>query len=137
MGCDGLDEKVFATLEQIRSHGGEPWWLYLSRCDACGQNWMVAQEERIFDDYYLKRLTPAEARAIMDLGRWPDDFITYERVLKTGHALSRPCEFLEELAPSLVWTAEDLRKERPEITDKEIAHLLGVSPSTAARLSKT
>lgn len=36
MGGDGLDERVFATLEKICDHGGDLWWLYLSKCSACG-----------------------------------------------------------------------------------------------------
>jgi Mn-dependent DtxR family transcriptional regulator len=42
--------------------------------------------------------------------------------------------FADALAHSLVWTAQDLRKERANITVEEIAHLLDVSPEHAARL---
>lgn len=95
MGGDGLDERVFATLENIRDHGGELWWLYLSKCSACGQDWLVAQDERIYDNFYLKRLSPTEARTIADDNRWPDAFITYERVLRLGRTLSQPWTFLD------------------------------------------
>ena len=134
MGGDGLDERVFATVENVRDHGGDLWWLHLSKCSVCGQNWMVAQEERIFDEYFLRRLDDAEARQISAEGRWPAEFLTYERVLKIGRTLSQPCIFADALSPSLVWTVEDLRKERPDITVDEIAHLLGVTPKNAARL---
>jgi hypothetical protein len=129
MGGEGLDARVFATLNRVREHGGPQWWLYLSTCDACGQDWLVAQEERIFDDYFLKRLNAAEASQIMAGGRWPVKFMTYERVLTVGYALSHPCRFVDPLAASLVWTVQDLRKERPEITSDEIARLLGVAPA--------
>jgi len=33
-----------------------------------------------------------------------------------------------------VWTVQDLRKERPDISVQEIAHLLGVSSEHAERL---
>jgi predicted transcriptional regulator len=36
----------------------------------------------------------------------------------------------------LIWTAQDLRKERPEITVDEIAHLLGIERRHAERLLK-
>lgn len=134
MGGDGLDERVFATLARVKDHGGDRWWLYLSKCGACGQHWMVAQEERIFDEYFLKRLDASEAGKISSDDLWPPEFLTYERVLRVGRKLSQPCRFLEELALSLVWTAEDLRKERPDITAEEVAYLVGVTPQHAARL---
>jgi hypothetical protein len=107
----------------------------LSQCRACGQHWMIAQEERIFDEHFLRRLTVVEAKRVSVDAEWPDEFLSYERVLKTGHALRiRPCIFLERLSPSLVWTAEDLRKERPDISEEEIALLLGVTATQAKRL---
>jgi hypothetical protein len=135
MGGDGLDERVFATVENMIEHGGAAWWLYLSRCRACGQHWMIAQEERIFDEYFLRRLTVDQANSISVNAEWPVEFLSYERVLKTGHALHiQPCIFFERLSPSLVWTAEDLRKERPDILEEEIAFLLGVTITQAKRL---
>lgn len=134
MGGEGLDERVFAALEHIRDHGGDQWWLYLSKCKACGQDWLVAQDERIYDNYYLKRLAPAAARDIIERNRWPDDFVTYERVLRLGRTLSQPWTFLDSRSPALVWTAEDLVKERPDISVEEIAYLLGLTPNAAARL---
>lgn len=96
---------------------------------------MIAQEERIFDEHFLRRLTPGEANRISVEAQWPFEFRSYERVLKTGHALDiRPCVFLERLSASLVWTVEDLRKERPDISVEEMALLLGVTPSRAKRL---
>ncbi|ATC24127.1 hypothetical protein CVUC_17635 [Caulobacter vibrioides] len=131
MGGDDLDLRVFATLSRVREHSGPQWWLYFSKCKACGQNWLVAQEERVFDDYFLKRLNVAEADEIVTSERWPGEFSTYERVLTVGHALSRPCRFFDPLASSLVWTARDLRKERPAMTCEEIAQLIG---STSAEV---
>lgn len=135
MGGDGLDERVFATIENVIDHGADAWWLHLSRCRACGQNWMIAQEERIFDEHFLRRLTVDEANRISGDAEWPVEFSSYERVLKTGHALHiRPCVFLDRLPPSLIWTAEDLRKERPDISTEEIAFLLGITEMQSKRL---
>lgn len=135
MGGDGLDERVFATVEKLVDHGGAAWWLHLSQCRVCNQHWMIAQEERIFDEHFLRRLTVDQASRISFNAEWPVEFLSYERVLKTGHALHiRPCVFFERLSPSLVWTAEDLRKERPDISEAEIAFLLGVTIPQAKRL---
>jgi hypothetical protein len=134
MGGDGRDERVFATIEPIKGHSEELWWLYLAKCTACGQHWMVAQETRIFDEHFLRRLDPGDTQQILSKGRWPAEFLTYERVLKIGRELSQPCRFLETLAPSLVWTAEDLHKARPSITLDEIAYLIGVTPEHASQL---
>jgi len=134
MGGEDLDVRVFATLHRVREHGDPQWWLYLARCDACGQNWLVAQEERIFDAYFLKRLSAAEADQIVAGGHWPDEFTTYERVLTVGHAFSNPYLSGDPLAASLVWTVEDLRKERPEITSDEIARLIGVTSAEVDQL---
>jgi len=134
MGGDGLDERTFATLERIKEYGGKLWWLYISKCNVCREHWMIAQDERIYDNYYLKRLQPSEADDILNGGGWPDDFITYERVLKLGRTLSQPWTFSDPRSPSLVWTADDLRNERPDITIEEIAYLLAISPAEAALL---
>ena len=97
---------------------------------------MVAQEERIFDDYFLRRLTDEQADEIVSAGHWPAEFITYERVLGVGKELSQACIFLNPMAANLEWTVEDLRKGRLEITVEEIAELIGVTPSTVSRLLK-
>jgi len=134
MGGDGLDERVFTTVKRLMDHGKGAWWLYLSRCEACGQHWLVAQEERIFDDYFLRRLAEDEAQSVISEHQWPDEFITYEGVLRIGQKLSSPCRFIDPLSPSLVWTAKDLRQERPDITAEEIAWLVGVTELEAFRL---
>lgn len=135
MGGDGFDTRVFATIENVVDHGGDAWWLHLSQCQACNQHWMIAQEERIFDEHFLRRLNIDEANRITTNGEWPTEFLTYERVLKTGHAMRIfPCVFLDRLSPSLVWTAEDLRRERPDISVEEIGLLLGITAAQAKRL---
>ena len=134
MGWDGLDKRVFATIDYLKWHGKHLWWLALAHCSACGQDWMIAQEERIYDTHYLIRVTSSEARQILAEDRWPDDFITYESVLRTGRSLDDPFRYLDPLSPSLVCTAEDLRSARPEISAAEIGDLLGISQVHAERL---
>lgn len=134
MGGDGLDERVFETLDVVLKHGGDLWWLYLSKCQACGHHWMVAQEERIFDDYFMRRMVDEQTRHILEKGRWPAEFITYENVLRTGRALSQPCIYADSMSPALVTSADDLRKVRPDITVEEVAYLLGVTSANAVCL---
>ena len=134
MGCDDLDQQFFATVERVKDHGGNQWWLYSAKCKACGQDWLVAQEERIFDVYYLIKLCPADANLIEDKNEWPIQFQTFEDLLSRGANLGIQCVFLDDLAMSLVWSVEDLRKERPDITEQEIARLLGIDISQAKRV---
>lgn len=134
MGMDGLDERVFASLERVVEHGGDQWWLYVSNCTQCSQDWMIAQDERIYDAFYLRRLEPSGRKAIVDDARWPDEFLTYESILRLGRNMSKPWTFLDLRSPALVWTAKDLRRERPAISFKEIAYLLAIPESDAVRL---
>lgn len=136
MGGQGVDERLFETVEIVRDHGGHQWWLYLSKCRVCGQFWMVAQEERIHDNYYLKRMSPQAAQAIVDKGCWPDDFLTFEQVLRLGIESGQVASFLDPQSPALVDTAHDLRRERSDISVEEIATLLAVSPKVANKLLK-
>lgn len=87
---------------------------------------MVAQDERIYDNLYLRRLTPVELREILELDWWPEEFLTYERVLMLGKATGRCWRFAESRSPALIATAGDLRRERPDITVEEIANLLTI-----------
>jgi hypothetical protein len=136
MGGDGRDERFFATVDRIADHGGRQWWLYLSQCKACEQYWLVAQDERIYDDFFILRLNLDEALAIIANGQWPATFQTYEEVLSTGLALSQPCRFFDPLPGSLIWTVEDLMEENPGITEARIAELLGIEPGHVAALRK-
>jgi hypothetical protein len=126
MGGIGLDELVFSSFKEVTKHGGNQWWLYVSTCLACRQDWMVAQDERIYDNYYLRRLAPASLREIVELDWWPEEFLTYERVLILGKATGKFWRFIESRSPALIATAEDLRRERPDITVEEIASLLAI-----------
>lgn len=136
MGGDGLDEHFFATVDIVRWHGDVLWWLNLSRCAVCGQDWMIAQEERIYDDHYLKRLNSAEAEAVVSANVWPAEFLTYEAVLRFGQRHSKAFHFLDPRAGSLLWTIEDLRKARPDISAHEIGELLGISQAHVAKLMR-
>ena len=136
MGGDGLDEQVFATLDRVRDHGGAQWWLYLVTCSACGQSWMVAQEERVHDNYCLKRLDDAAAEDIMLRNRWPDDFLRFEQVLRREVQFGQTARFFDPRSPALVDTAVDLRRENPDISTTDIAYALAVSEEQVKKLLK-
>jgi hypothetical protein len=131
---NGLDEQVFATLDLVQNHGEEQWWLYVSTCMVCSQNWMIAQEERIHDNYCLKRLDPETMQGIIDQSRWPADFIRFEQVLRLERQSGKVAQFLDPRSPALIDTANDLRRERPGIPVEDIAFALAISVADAARL---
>jgi len=131
---EGLDERVFATFDLVQNHGSEQWWLYVSTCKVCAQNWMIAQEERIHDNYCLKRLDPEAMQGIIDKSLWPDDFLRFEQVLRLERESGRVARFLDPRSPALIDTANDLRRERPEIPVEDIAYVLAISVTDAARL---
>ncbi len=114
MGGDGLDEKLFATLENVKNYGEPKWWLYLGKCSTCQQDWLVAQEERIFDEYFLGRLSSEQANRIVKSNIWPEQFLTYESVLKIGSTLSRHCLFSRQniVVASMECTRPDDRATR-------------------------
>jgi hypothetical protein len=95
---------------------------------------MIASDERIYDNHYMRRLSPELLKAIQDRNQWPEEFLTYEQVLSLGVTMSRPWIFLDPRSPALVTTAEDLRDERPSISVEEVAHLLGIPVRDAIRL---
>lgn len=134
MGGDDLDERVFATLDLIKNHGGQRWWLYVSACNACGQNWMVAQDERIHDNYCLKRISSMTFHEIVEHSRWPDDFLRYEDVLRYERDAGSVAQFVDPQSPALAYTVVELLSERPGISLQEIAYVLAVSPEDAKKL---
>ena len=133
MGFDGEDERFFANLTEILRYGEKKWWLYISECSRCGTLWMVGQDDRYYDDYFLNRISRDQlSRA--EKGEWPELFLTQERLLAIGRDLSSAPVYVDADSPSLKWTVEDLLKERPAITDSEIADILGISADHAAWL---
>ena len=133
MGGDFYFEKVFEPLEEVIRYGPERWWLYISRCGTCSTNWLVAQDERIYDEFFMKRLSDAEVERAK-AGQWPEQFQSYGDVLSVGCATSNPPRFLDPMAASLIWTAEDLLRERSDIKTQEVARVLGLSDRHAERL---
>lgn len=133
---DELDQRIFSSLKEVKKHGGVQWWLYVSTCTACAQSWMVAQDERIHDNFYLRRINAVVLRQIVDSNVWPEEFLRYEQVLRLGRQSGNVARFFDPQSPALVDTVRDLRRERPDISVEEIAYVLGVPISQANQLLK-
>ena len=133
-GHDGLDARVFETLENLKDHGGREWWLYLSQCSACGQGWIVAQEERIHDNYYLKRVAQTTMDQIVLHDVWPNDFMRFEDVIRLGPENAKFAVFLNP--KDLTDTVQELFDDRPDISAKELSYLLCVPERKASRLMR-
>ncbi|HJO64841.1 MAG TPA: hypothetical protein QF469_05825 [Sphingomonas sanguinis] len=130
----GRDEQFVEAVKVLLNAGLSQWWLYLGQCGSCQQNWLLAQEERIYDEHLLVKISQERADAALDAGKWPDTFSTYESVLTIAQTLSHPGQFLDPMAWSLLCTVEDLRRERHDISEDEMAHLLGISRRHVHRL---
>jgi len=79
---------VMDTLVARRGRARPFHWLAVHRCTQCGQWWLVAEDYE-FDDYYLRRIDPATAAAIVDHDRWPTDLET-RASMNTAHERGRP-----------------------------------------------
>jgi hypothetical protein len=133
MGFDGADQKMFANLTEVLEFGEEKRWLYISRCDRCDTLWMIGQDDLYYDDYYLKRIKEHEFDKAKQ-GQWPELFLTKERLLALGRDLSSAPIYAEADAPSLLFTVQDLVKERPSITAEQIANIMDTSVEHATLL---
>lgn len=132
MGSDGQDARFHATVKERVSGGEAMYWLKLGQCTCCGQNWMVANDQTIFDLYLADRVSPEEAEAIVTTGQWPETFSSYERVLELcitrGGARSR-LRAEDWLAH---WVVKELKTARESMTNAEIAVLFGLSDADVA-----
>lgn len=132
----GHHEEVFRTLDEIGRRGWPWWWLLSFRCGACGQDWLVASEERQNDVFILRRLDRPTAERIVRENVWPPDLERYETLLEIGKAAGRSVRFLNVADSSLPHTIADLAKERPGIRVSELASLLNLDPAVAHELAR-
>lgn len=135
MGDDD-EEIVFRTFAK-RAERGEPfWWLKAVECRGCGQWWLVAEELRINDVYFLKRMSLAEVHRILESDSWPEDFDKYETLLRLGLYRGYRWRFDDPMARALRFTVEDLASERPGIKVSELAELLNLNVYEAEQLAR-
>ena len=132
----GHHEDVFRTLDQVRKRGTPWWWLYLSACRACGQKWLVAQEERHNDLFIMRRLDEVATERLLQNNDWPPDFDRYETLLEIGRAAGHSVRFFDVADSPLLHTVTDLARERPGIGVSELASLLNLDPAVADDLAR-
>jgi hypothetical protein len=125
--------KTIDHFHRIADRGEPYWWLYAARCDACGTNWLVAQEERQNDVILLRRLTVEELTEIRAGSSWPSDFDQYETLLRLGRQAGHTVRWLDPINDSsLEWTIADVARQRPGISVAELATLLDLDEETIA-----
>lgn len=130
-------EAVLRTMDKRALRGEPHWWLAAYQCRECGEWWLLAQESRINDVYFLKRLSAQQGEAIAKEGRWPTDFDRYETLLRLGRERGHRVRYVEPLDSSeLLYTTIDLAKERPGIRVSELAELLNLEGSVAKLIAK-
>jgi hypothetical protein len=126
--------KAMETFKRFNVRGEPYWWLYAVDCSACGQAWLVAQDESHNDVFCLNRLTNAARTEIVTAGQWPAIFDRYDDVklfgLKTGGRLHSGDS---DYSP-LVWIITRLAKNHPGIRVSEIADILVLEMSFAQSL---
>jgi hypothetical protein len=132
----GHHDAVFRSLQLVRKRGMPQWWLGAFTCSACGQTWLVAQEERHNDLFILRRLDAVASGQLLGEGVWPSDFDRFETLLEIGRAAGRAVRFADVTDSPLMHTIADLARERPGIRVSELAALLNLDPPVAAELAQ-
>ena len=135
-GREWTHKDVFRSLERVADRGDPYWWLWAARCRACGQGWLVGQEERQNDVFCLMRLDAGQLREIVARNLWPRDFDSYETLLRIGFERGRRVRFAEPMTSSMNETIADLARARPGIAISEVARLLNLDPTTATEMAR-
>jgi len=55
------------AVKRIVNHGPHNSWVWLGRCEQCGQHWIVAH----YDPLVVEKVTPDVAEGIVSKGIWP------------------------------------------------------------------
>lgn len=131
----GHHDRQFRTLERVKRRGGPRWWLWMARCTACRQHWLIGSEERQNDNFCLKRMSEDQAEAVRCTGSWPTDFNRYETLIRLGIAAGNVARFGDPMDTRE--TMADLALERPGIRVAELARLLNLDEAVAADLARS
>jgi hypothetical protein len=126
MGFEDADQRFFATVSEVTAHGGLQWWLWLGRCGVCNQHWAIAQEERIFDEYLIKRLDDRAAALLAEKRQWPAEFLRYEGVLRELAKRSNFPVWFDLNDSPLAATITELREANPALSLESAAELVGL-----------
>lgn len=132
----GHHEEVFQSLTETHRRGLPWWWLLSYRCEVCGQDWLVASEERQNDVYILRRLDRAAVERIERENTWPSDFDRYETLLEIGRVAGCSVQYFDVGDSPLLHTIADLARERPGIRVSRLAELLNLDTADTAELAR-
>jgi len=132
----GEHEDALRHFAKIADRGDRWWWLYASRCESCGQVWLVAQEERQNDVFILRRLDAQTTARLIQNDEWPRELDSYEALLKIGLCAGKKVHFFDPFDSSLRCTIEDLARERPGISVSDLTTLLNLEPCLADQLGR-
>jgi hypothetical protein len=130
----GQHNDVFRTLQMVRKRGMPWWWLYASTCTACGQTWLVAQEDHN-DLFIMLRLSQLATEQLLRDENWPSDFDRYERLLEIGRRAGHSVRYLNAADSPLLHNITELACERPGLRVSELALLLNLDQSIASDLA--
>lgn len=134
MGFDGRDARFHETVKEVKAHSKALWWLWLGQCNCCGEYWMVASEQVIFDLYMVNRMTAEAAQHIITSSIWPEEFLSYERLLRLCKTRAGADAFMRGDSWGAQTTTRRLKAERPDIANEDIAWLLGVTSEDIAKI---
>lgn len=133
----GDDALYMKSMKLTKNRDGHRDWVSAFVCSECSQSWLIAEESRINDDVFFRRLNTDEYEKILKLNEWPSLFDRYEDLLKLSAQFGQTFSFVDPVESiSLSGVIEDLIKERPQITKEEIANLLNIDLNILAQIQK-
>lgn len=124
----GSHDEIFASLKRIRRAGPPRWWLAAYVCDDCNQAWLVVQEERVTDNFILRKIDEQQRKLLAERDEWPGEFDTWAQVLEHLPGGLHPSD---TLAATI-----DLAREQPGIHLNRLASILKLDTATADKLAR-
>jgi hypothetical protein len=118
--------KFLQSLNSLAYYGPDRWWLSLQQCSVCKEYWLCASETRINDVDFLKKIERDIAEKVLGNREWPACFTTLESLLSLAAREGKSVRFVDWHSYSLMVSIEDLKKERPGISEEELAFLLQI-----------
>jgi hypothetical protein len=137
----GDDDATDARRElvAVTKRGGRWWWLTLAQCAVCGQRWLDAQEERVYDVWVMRKLREADVRRILDGdGEWPGDLDRYITLLRMARSEGRRVSWADPLDPRTLQVLREtliqIRAEDPSVSRQQAAALLCLTAAQARQV---
>lgn len=84
----GEKAAVLRSFVDRTRRGALYWWLSAGQCRACGQWWLIGEDDR-YDAFCMRRLDASQGQRILAAGVWPPDFDDYEAMLRNAFDVKR------------------------------------------------